>query len=54
MSIDCHFQGLLFFRLFKIENDFKAEHDEDFQELNNLWYHLGINFSTSKKSYLEI
>ena len=22
----------------KIENDFKAEHDEDFQELNNLWY----------------
>ena len=38
----------------KIENDFKAEHDEDFQELNNLWYHLGINFGTSKKSYLEM
>ena len=36
----------------KIENDFKAEHDENFQELNKLWIHLGINFGTSKKSYI--
>ena len=33
----------------KIENDFKAEHVE-----NYLWYDLGINFGNSKKSYLEI
>ena len=35
----------------KIENDFKAEHDEDFQELNNFWY-IPINFGF-KENLLE-
>ena len=35
----------------KIENDFKASHVEDFQELNNFWYHLGINFSIKENLF---
>ena len=36
----------------KIENDFKAERVEDFQELpNNLWYHLVINFGIKEKLF---
>ena len=34
-----------------IENDFKASHVEDFQELNNLWCHIEINFDIKEKLF---
>ena len=32
-----------------IENDFKASHVKDFQELNILWYRFGITFCIKEK-----